>query len=179
MSSSRKSAISNEGMATLAVGKSGNRSEETLRHDLSRRGGSIQARRVIVLLSLIVFPSAVAFAETGKPPDPQAARRGAPLYQEFCQSCHGERGVGEQLSFSAYVHRQIIAPALDDSQHAWHHSDDDLTAFILNGSPRTPRMPAWKGTLTESQVRDIVAYIKSLWGPRAIACQGPKHMSCM
>ena len=71
-----------------------------------------------------------------------------------------------ELSFSAYVHRQIIAPALDDSQHAWHHSDDDLTAFVLNGSPRTPRMPAWKGTLSEGQVRDIVAYIKSLCDAR-------------
>jgi len=128
---------------------------------------------------LIVVPLTTAVAETGDPPDPQAARRGAPLYQKYCQACHGARGVGERLSFSAYVHREIPASALDDSQHAWHHSDDDLTAFILNGSPRTARMPAWKGTLSEKQVRDIVAYIKSLWGPRAIECQGPKHMSCM
>lgn len=142
--------------------------------------GAVRAKaaRTFVFFSLVVLPI-TAFAETGKPPDPQAARRGAPLYQKYCQSCHGERGVGEKLSFSAYIHREIIAPALDDSQHAWHHGDDDLTAFILNGSPRTPRMPAWKGTLSEKQVRDIVDYIKSLWGPRAIACQGPKHMACM
>ena len=135
--------------------------------------------RVLMLLALIVAPLASVFGETGKPPDSRAVQRGAPLYQKYCQACHGKRGVGEKLSFSAYVHREIIAPALDDSQHAWHHSDDDLTAFILNGSPRTSRMPAWKGTLSEQQVRDIVAYIKSLWGPRAIGCQGPKHMSCM
>lgn len=143
------------------------------------RGWSTEGFRAFVFLSLIVFPLAGAFAQTGKPPDPRAARRGAPLYQKYCQACHGERGVGQQLSFSAYIHREIVAPALDDSQHAWHHSNDDLTAFILNGSPRTVRMPAWKGTLSEKQVRDIVAYMKSLWGPRAIACQGPKHMSCM
>lgn len=137
------------------------------------------AFRTLAFLWLVAVPLAPASAETGKPPDPRAARRGAPLYQKYCQSCHGVRGAGEQLSFSAYIHREIPAPALDDSQHAWHHGDDDLTAFILNGWPRTARMPAWKGTLSESQVRDIVAYIKSLWGPRAIACQGPQHMSCM
>lgn len=146
---------------------------------LPARGRSARARRALVFLSFIILPTAASFAETGKAPDRRAAHRGAPLYQKYCQSCHGERGVGEPLSFSAYIHRQIVAPALDDSQHAWHHSDDDLTAFILNGSPRTARMPAWKGLLTESQVRDIVAYIKSLWGPRAIECQGPKHMACM
>ena len=162
-----------------AVGRSRNRSKETVRQGPSTRSRLIQALRVLISLSWIVFPFLTAFAETGKPPDPRAAHRGVPLYQKYCQACHGKRGVGETLSFSAYIHREIIAPALDDSQHAWHHSDDDLTAFILNGSPRTPRMPAWKGTLTEPQVRDIVAYIKSLWGARAIACQGPKHMSCM
>lgn len=150
-----------------------------MRHAISPKDEPSNASRVLVLLSLIAVPFATAFAETGKPPDPRAARRGAPLYWKYCQACHGERGIGEQLSFSAYIRRDVIAPALDDSQHAWHHSDDDLVAFILQGSPRTKRMPAWKGTLSEKQVRYIVAYIKSLWGPRAIACQGPNHMSCM
>lgn len=135
---------------------------------------------LVILLMLIGLPVATARAETGKPPNPQAAIRGAQLYKRYCQSCHGERGVGEPVyPWNVGKPGYFPAPALDDSQHAWHHSDEDLVQFILHGSPRTPRMPAWGKVLSEKKVEDIVAYIKSLWGPRAIECQGPKHMSCM
>lgn len=135
---------------------------------------------MFLLLMLIALPEGVVQAETGKPPDRQAALRGAKLYQHYCQSCHGVRGVGEPVyPWNLGKPGYFPAPALDDSQHAWHHSDDDLDKFIMQGSPRTPRMPAWKNVLSEKNVRDIIAYFKSLWGPRAIECQGPKHMSCM
>jgi len=135
---------------------------------------------MLLLLMLIALPGGAVQAETGKPPDRQAALRGAKLYQRYCQSCHGKRGVGETVyPWNLGKPGYFPAPALDDSQHAWHHSDDDLDKFILQGSPRTPRMPAWKNVLSEKNVRDIIAYFKSLWGPRAIECQGPKHMSCM
>lgn len=131
----------------------------------------------LLLLMLIALPGGTVLAETGKRPDSHAALRGAKLYKRYCQPCHGERGVGEPLTPFVRSPDYLPAPALDDSQHAWHHSDEDLAKFILEGLP--PRMPAWKNTLSEKNVRDIVAYIKSLWGPRAIECQGPKHMSCM
>ena len=135
---------------------------------------------MFLLLMLIAVPGGRARAETGKPPNPQAAVRGAKLYKQYCQSCHGERGVGEVVyPWNLGKPGYFPAPALDDSQHAWHHSDEDLVQFILHGSPRTPRMPAWGRVLTEKKAEDIVAYMKSLWGPRAIECQGPKHMSCM
>lgn len=135
---------------------------------------------IFLLLLLIALPAGTALAETGKPPDRQAAMRGAKLYKSHCQSCHGVRGVGEPVyPWNLGKPGYFPAPALNDSQHAWHHSDEDLIAFILQGSPRTPRMTAWKSTLSERNVRDIVAYIKSLWGPRALDCQGPRHMSCM
>lgn len=135
---------------------------------------------ILLLLMLIAIPGGTVLAETGKRSDRQAVLRGAKLYKRHCQSCHGERGVGEPV-YPWNVRRPdyFPAPALDDSQHAWHHSDEDLAKFILEGSPRTPHMPAWKNKLSEKKVRDIVAYIKSLWGPRALECQGPRHMSCM
>jgi len=68
---------------------------------------------------------------------------------------------------------------LNETSHAWHHSDEQLAEVILDGLRRTNRMPAFKLALSEKDAYDIVAYIKSLWSPRIIACQGPKHMSCM
>jgi len=38
-------------------------------------------------------------------------------------------------------------------------------------------MPALQQILTEDQLRDLVAYVKSLWSPRMLVCHGPKHMS--
>lgn len=73
-----------------------------------------------------------------------------------------------------------MAPALDASAHAWHHTDEALQKLILEGSARTSRMAAWKNTgLTENDAHDLVAYIKSLWTQRELDCQGPKHMQCM
>ena len=68
---------------------------------------------------------------------------------------------------------------LNETSHAWHHSDEQLISSILNGLERTKRMPAFKQFFSEKEASDIVAYIKSLWPSRIVACQGPKHMSCM
>ncbi|MDP7547930.1 MAG: hypothetical protein QGF20_11605, partial [Alphaproteobacteria bacterium] len=73
-----------------------------------------------------------------------------------------------------------LAPALDDSAHGWHHPDAQLIATILNGSPRNPRMAPWKEHgLSRDDARSLVAYIKSLWNFRSLACQGSRHMRCM
>ena len=73
-----------------------------------------------------------------------------------------------------------MAPALDSSAHAWHHTDVALQKLILEGSSRTPRMEAWKKTgLSNKEAHDLVAYIKSLWTQRELECQGPNHMQCM
>ncbi|BAO44381.1 c-type cytochrome [Thiolapillus brandeum] len=110
----------------------------------------------------------------------EAGKRGKKIFTQRCQSCHGVDGVGETFTTQALTDKNYIsAPALDDSAHAWHHTDDALVKTILDGSPRTEKMRAWKKEgVTEEDARDLVAYIKSLWGQRALDCQGPKHMQC-
>ncbi len=133
----------------------------------------------VALLTALAISGLVVFADTGKKPDKQAAMRGEKLYATYCQACHQKDGVGEPLiPWGIRRPGYFSAPALDDSQNAWHHTDDNLVKTILEGSPRSKRKPARKDVLSEKDARDIVAYIKSLWGPRALACQGPKHMSC-
>jgi hypothetical protein len=70
-----------------------------------------------------------------------------------------------------------IPPRHNANGHTWHHSDRQLTDIVLNGpgemgemmrrmmgaSPDTPRMPAFKGALTEADVAAILAYIKTWW----------------
>lgn len=111
---------------------------------------------------------------------PQTVARGRRLYEDTCQSCHGVRGVGERPNdMYAKDEYGFVAPPLDNSAHGWHHSDRGLVATILNGSPRNARMLAWKQVLTRKDAEDLVAYIKSLWSFRSLACQGVRHMKCM
>jgi len=108
-------------------------------------------------------------------------KRGQALYKKKCQSCHGIDGVGETFTIKALTDKNYLrAPAMNDSEHAWHHTDEALVQTILEGSPREPRMQAWKKSgMTEENAKDLVAYIKSLWTQRELDCQGPKHMQCM
>lgn len=106
------------------------------------------------------------------PPATDAERRGERLFAQNCVGCHGERGIGETPRLGQ---QQPLAPALDETAHAWHHGDEQLIGTILNGGPQ--RMPAWRGALSRADAADLVAYIKSLWDERALRCQGPAHMS--
>lgn len=106
--------------------------------------------------------------------------RGEKLYVDNCQQCHGVRGIGERPEDpNAKDEYGFVAPALNDDAHGWHHSDQQIAATILNGSPRNERMIAWNQILSEEDAKSLVAYIKSLWNFRSTACQGSKHMACM
>ena len=106
--------------------------------------------------------------------------RGRQVFEDICQACHGERGVGEAPDDpSAKDEFGFKAPALNDATHAWHHSDQNLMKTVREGSPRNERMVAFKDTLSDEDVENVVAYFKTLWGFRALACQGARHMACM
>ena len=134
----------------------------------------------IGLLLLVFIYSGQAHAETGKAPDAKSVTIGKQLYTKYCQQCHQKGGVGE-TPISIYIRKPgyVTAMPLNEASHAWHHGDKQLAHTILNGTRASKRMPAWKGTLSQQQAMYVVAYIKSLWSPRIIACQGPRHMSCM
>jgi hypothetical protein len=101
----------------------------------------------------------------------------------YCVACLGIKGVGENPE-DKYAQDEYgyIAPPMDDTGHAWHHTDEQLIGMILEGSPRNPRMAAFKHVLSEVDAKDLVDYIKSLWSPHIREnCQGTKHMNpgCM
>ena len=133
-----------------------------------------------ILPAIMLLFSQSLLAETGQRPDDQSVAAGKALYEQYCQACHKEKGIGEKpipplLKDPGF----LTAMPLNETSHAWHHGDEELVSAILYGLQRTQRMPAFKGTVTEQQAREILAYIKSLWSDRILGCQGPKHVSCM
>ncbi len=84
-----------------------------------------------------------------------AVAAGEELYTLHCTSCHGESGEG------------LIGPALNSKDLLEAVSDAQIGSLILTGVPGTA-MPAWGqnygGPLTDEEVRQIVAYVRS-WEP--------------
>ena len=93
---------------------------------------------------------------------------GEQLYTANCLSCHGGATGGSMMD---------IPPSHNSNGHTWHHPDCQLVQTVLNGSGEmgemmrrmmdapegTPRMPAFKGTLTEGEIMAILSYIKTWW----------------
>ena len=107
--------------------------------------------------------------ESWKAPDSEEHRRnpvrvdaaslaeGKKLYRTYCAACHGEAGRGDGPAGAALTPR----PA-DLAHEAPHDPDGELAWKIATGRPP---MPAWKGTLTETQIWHVVNYIKHGFGP--------------
>lgn len=127
---------------------------------------------------MILTPSDI-LAETGKKPDPESVKLGKILYEKHCEVCHQKDGIGANPVPWSIRNPSYIPPMpLNETSHAWHHSDEQLVHTILNGIAER-NMPAWQQVLSDKEAAEIVAYIKSLWSAKILACQGPKHMSCM
>ena len=136
-----------------------------------------------VVLACGLFVGAInpAVAETGVRADAATVARGATVYKSYCQSCHEKDGVGEaRVPWSIRLPGLIEAMPLNETSHAWHHSDEQLTATLLDGNERSRlRMPPFRNILSMQDVSDVIGYLKTFWSDRILACQGPEHMRCM
>ena len=79
-----------------------------------------------------------------------AADSAADLYKAKCAMCHGPDGSKTNPAMGV---KALNSP---DVQKL---SDADLTASITNGKGK---MPAYKGKLTDEQIKSLVAYVRSL-----------------
>jgi mono/diheme cytochrome c family protein len=134
-------------------------------------------KKILLMGAILIFTiTTPGLAETGKAPNPEAVERGLVLFEINCQQCHRAEGVGENVPPALRHPDFISAIPLNENSHAWHHGDEQLVQIIRRGNKR---MPPFDRVLSEPQLLDLVAYMKSLWSPRILDCQGPKHMSCM
>ena len=101
--------------------------------------------------------------------NPAQVALGRDAYVRNCASCHGANAEGAPNWATPGPDGLHPAPAHDDSGHTWHHPDRVLYETIRDGMsdplhPGAPlRMPAFGGTLSDSEVQALIAYFKSLW----------------
>ncbi len=125
------------------------------------------ARSPIDVIASAPAPSHREVFPADSTPKAEQAMRGRQVYEKYCLKCHGPEGSGQPGDWRVKGENGMYPPPpLDDSAHAWHHPTAVLKQRIRKGSPPgVGDMPAWQGRLSEAEIDDVVAYIKSLWSP--------------
>jgi len=113
---------------------------------------------VVVLFLVMAVPVSFA-AEKG---DPKA---GKARYDLFCGSCHGASGKGDGPAAAS-----LTPKPRDHSDGKYMNTLTDKYVFdIIKGggasAGKSPLMPPWAGQLSDQDIRNLVAYIRSLAVP--------------
>jgi cytochrome c oxidase cbb3-type subunit 3 len=98
------------------------------------------------------------------PPDSTAEsqQRGRKVFEHYCSICHGINGQGDGFNSSNLA----VPPRNFADQQFWKQATDEkLILVVSKGGPAAGKsvlMPAWGRTLTERQMHDAVAYLRTL-----------------
>jgi mono/diheme cytochrome c family protein len=95
----------------------------------------------VTLAAVVLLASAVGFAQSGEA-----------TYKTKCQSCHGTAGVPNPGIAKAMG----VKPATDPSVKS--KTEAQMIATTTNGDGK---MPAFKGKITDAQIKDSVDYFRS------------------
>ena len=104
-----------------------------------------------IVISRIMFGAALLLLNLS--PSAVKADSAEATYKAKCQMCHGPDGKGETPAGKAMKVKDF------SSEDVQKMSDADLAAAITNGKGK---MPAYGKSLKPEQIKDLVAYIRSL-----------------
>jgi mono/diheme cytochrome c family protein len=104
-------------------------------------------------------------AAANRPATVADASRGASHYQTLCASCHGPRGAGDGPAGAGLEPK----PARHDDGATMNAlSNEHLFRVIAEGGAavgKSPRMAPWGGALSDDEIRDVIAFLRSLAQP--------------
>lgn len=103
-------------------------------------------------------PQAAAGALLPRDSVEAAAFRGGLVYANYCVTCHGMNADGNGRAARLYTPRPANLRGSDKN-------DQYVSLIIRKGGAalgRSEFMPTWDAELTEEQVRDLVAYLRSI-----------------
>ena len=101
-------------------------------------------------------------AKASSTPDP--VTQGRQVFLRICAQCHGENAAG-------YAN-ELDAPALNSTEHAFHHPDQQIHDWIVNGKLGLGRqMPPLSDQLTDGEVHAVIDYLHTLWTDEQLAAQ--------
>jgi cytochrome c6 len=99
----------------------------------------------MALIALICGVTLLVWAGSAHAANP---RKGATVYGQYCADCHGNRGVPNM-------------PGIPDFSRNQRLMQSDL-ALVKSISIGKGMMPAFQGRLTENDILDVIAYLRTL-----------------
>lgn len=128
---------------------------------MQRRPSISIALACIVLCGWIVLTPTSTLAASGD------VRSGDKLFQTYCVACHGRSGKGDGIAADEL---QTKPQDLTNNDFMSTRTDAQLgTAIGQRTSPhKVLAMPDWQGLLTAQDIRDLVAYTRTLHRPPAL-----------
>lgn len=138
--------------------------------------------RLAAALGLLVDPTVVM---AGHELDGRDISAGEVLYEEHCASCHGTSLEGQPDWQSQNDDGTLPAPPHDASGHTWHHDNQLLYAYTALGGEDAlaergitnfkSAMPGFADVITEEEIWNILAYIRSTWPERVREIQAGRN----
>ncbi|SPH18253.1 Cytochrome c6 [Defluviimonas aquaemixtae] len=127
----------------------------------------------VMVLAVLLAAAPIVRGQSGfRPADVAEGER---LYADFCASCHGADLEGQPDWRSVDADGRLPAPPHDKTGHTWHHGDGLLFAYTKLGGKAVMEaqgldfdsgMPAFADELTDQEIRNVLAFIKSTWPER-------------
>ena len=116
-------------------------------------------RNVTVVGAMILTFLWIAVGTTAVPSD---AAKGKEIFAKSCGTCHGNTGKGDGPAGAALNPKP---KDLTDKAYVSKLDDQYLTNIIGKGGAavgKSPLMPPFNGPLKEQDIKDVIAYIRSL-----------------
>ena len=110
--------------------------------------GSCILGGIIVVIGMLTGATA---AESG------ASTKGKSIYEQHCLACHGGSGKGD-----GPVGTVLNPKATDFSSSAFKQKPDSELLPLIEDGIKGTAMASWKGTLSEEDRREVLAYIRAL-----------------
>jgi mono/diheme cytochrome c family protein len=106
----------------------------------------------------VVTPAPVPADYAGKvsPLGPDAAVAGAEVFKTNCEACHGPQGHGDGPAGAA------LDPMPKNLPELLPLVGDDFLYWRVNTGKEGTSMVAWKGVLTDEQIWQVVAFVRTL-----------------
>ena len=113
--------------------------------------------------------------------DAASVARGEAIYAENCASCHGANLEGAENWRQPEEDGRMPAPPHDQTGHTWHHPDAQLFQLTKLGPAKIvgqgyeSNMPGYEGVLSDQEIWEVLAYIKSTWPKRIIEIHNQRN----
>jgi len=124
----------------------------------------------VYLKALPADGAAPAFERDGAPEAVAFLQAGAKLYEKHCVDCHGASGAGQPAAYPPLAGNRALAM----------ESAVNPIRIVLNGgfapgtagNPRPYSMPPFGHLLSDTEVAQVVSYLRSEWGNNAPPVNG-------